>query len=102
VQGYVNIWPAIIRQSWEAQDADDHRTTRFPPTGKAVDAMLETMKWILVLDEQDRHVVWCYAQGVPRKVIANKLGIGRTTLHRRHASALQRIADHLNDQRAAA
>ena len=102
VQGYINVWPAIIRQSWETQDTDAQRPTRYPPTGKAVDEMLETQEWILVLEETDRHIVWGYAQGVPRKVIANKLGIGRTTLHRRHTSALQRIADHLNQLRAAA
>ena len=102
VQGYLNMWPAIIRQSWETQDTDAQRLTKFPPTGKAVDAMIETMKWIQVLEEQDRHIVWGYALGIPRQMIAKKLGIGRTTLHRRHSSALQRIADHLNQQRDAA
>jgi DNA-directed RNA polymerase specialized sigma subunit len=102
MQGYSNIWPAIIRQSWETQDTDAQRPTRYPPTGKAVEEMVETHEWIQVLEETDRHIVWGYAQGVPRKVIANKLGIGRTTLHRRHTKALQKIADHLNFQRTTA
>ncbi len=102
VQGYINIWPAIIRQSWETQDADDHCSTGFPPTGNAVDEMVETHGWIQVLEEADRHIVWGYARGVPRRAIANKLGIGRTTLHRRHTTALQKIADHLNCLREAA
>lgn len=99
MQGYFNAWPTILRQSWEGIGADvQHRPCRFPPTGKAVDEMLETMRWIQVLEESDRHIVWGYARKIPRLIIAKKLGIGRTTLHRRYASAIQKITDHLNQR----
>jgi hypothetical protein len=101
VQGYINIWPAIIRQSWETHDTDAQHIIRFQPTGKAVDEMVKTHGWIQVLEKTDRHIVWGYARGVPRMVMTKKLGIGRTTLHRRHTTALQMIADHLNRLREA-
>jgi hypothetical protein len=58
--------------------------------------MLEAMQWIQVVEETDRHIVWSYADGTPRDVIARRHGIGRTTVHRRHTAALQKIVDHLN------
>ena len=100
VQGYFNGWPSIIHQSGGTVDTDDYiRLRRFPPTGAAVEKMMETMRWIQVLEEIDRHIVWGYAKGIPRVVMAKRLGIGRTTLHRRHSGALQKIADHLNRRR---
>ncbi|WP_456291312.1 DUF6362 family protein [Ralstonia mannitolilytica] len=53
VQGYFNTWPAIRRMPWETLGAEPS-IRRFPPSPEAIERMLETMRWVLWLEEEAR------------------------------------------------
>lgn len=96
VQGYFNTWPPIVRQQWEvfSADEDDHRSV--PPNPEAVERMVETMKWVLVLEVNERHLVWMRARRYGWREIATRFACDRTTAWRRWQRALKVMADSLN------
>jgi hypothetical protein len=95
VQGYFNTWPAIKRMPWENLGAEP-TVYRFPPDPAAIDRMLETMRWVLWLTEEQRHLVWMRAEERGWREICRRFGCDRTTAWRRWQTALQRVADSLN------
>ena len=95
VQGYFNCWTDIQRMAWENLGAE-RPVFRFPPEPAAIDRMHETMRWVLWLEEDQRHLIWMRAQQREWKDICRCLGCDRTTAWRRWQKALQTIADHLN------
>lgn len=99
VQGYFNTWPAILRQPWETYSGDDV-LYRFPPDPAAIDRMEETMRWVLWLTEEQRHLVWMRAEERGWREICRRLGCDRTTAWRRWQKALSVVADHLNGARS--
>jgi hypothetical protein len=94
VQGYFNCWPAIKRMPWENLGAEP-RVYRFPPDPAAIDRMLETMRWVQWLEEEQRHLVWMRAQRYPWKDICCRFACDRTTAWRRWQTALELVAVHL-------
>lgn len=97
-RGYVNCWPAIIRQSWELLSADERHQSAMAPSPRSIERMQEVMRWVQWLDVDDRLLLWEFARGTPRCDIATSFGISRSTAWRRWKSALQLIALHLNDK----
>lgn len=95
VQGYFNCWPAIARQAWEGY-ADETPECRVQPSPDAVDRMLETMRWVLWLEEEQRHLVWMRAERQSWKAITRRFACDRTTAWRRWQKALVRVAERLN------
>ncbi len=95
VQGYFNTWPAILRQPWETFSCDD-AYYRFPPDPAAIDRMEETMRWVLWLGEDDRHLVWMRAEGWRWRDICRRFGCDRTTAWRRWQRALAVVVGRLN------
>lgn len=95
VQGYFNTWPAILRQPWETYSGDDV-LYRFPPEPAAIDRMLETMRWVLWLAEEQRHLVWMRAGERGWREICRRFGCDRTTAWRRWQKALSVVVDCLN------
>jgi hypothetical protein len=95
VQGYFNTWPAIRRMPWETLGAEP-TIRRYPPAPEAIDRMLETMRWVLWLQEEERHLVWMRAERHRWRDICTRFGCDRTTAWRRWQKALQTVADHLN------
>ena len=83
VQGYFNTWPAI---------------RRFPPAPETVERMLETMRWVLWLEEEERHLVWMRAERHRWRDICARFGCDRTTAWRRWQRALSIVADRLNGE----
>ena len=76
VQGYFNTWPAIKREARELY-TDPDRVLRFPPTPEAIDRMEETMRWVLWLEEPQRHLVWSGPRsGNGRTLRGGSLAIG--------------------------
>jgi hypothetical protein len=96
VQGYFNTWPAFARSEWEAYCADEPVRRSFPPSPEEVDRMLETMKWVLWLDVDARHLVWMRAKGYGWKEICTRFCFDRTTGWRHWQCAMQVIVDRLN------
>jgi hypothetical protein len=97
VQGYFNQWPAILRQPWESYASDDV-LYRFPPDPATIDRMLETMRWMLWLTEEQRHLVWMRAEERQWRDVCRRLGCDRTTAWRRWQKALDIVARRLNEQ----
>lgn len=97
VQGYFNTWPAILRQPWETYSGDDV-LYRFPPDPAAIDRMEETMRWVLWLTEEQRHLVWMRAKEREWREICRRFGCDRTTAWRRWQKALDIVACRLNEQ----
>ena len=96
VQGYFNTWPPIVRQQWEVFSADEPVYRPLPPSPEAVERMLETMRWMLWLEEEQRHLVWMRAKRYGWRDITIRFACNRTTAWRRWQRALQTVADQLN------
>ena len=95
VQGYFNCWPAIARREWETFAADERVYRPFPPSPEAIDRMLETMRWVQWLEEEQRHLVWMRAQRYPWKEVCCRFGCDRTTAWRRWQKALEVVVEQL-------
>lgn len=96
VQGYFNVWPAFVRKEWEGFTDKDYEYRPLPPTPEAIDRMLETMRWVQWLDEEQRHLIWMRSKQREWKDICRRFGCDRTTAWRRWQKALQLVADRLN------
>ena len=98
VQGYFNVWPAFARDAWEAYPDVEQVYRPLPPSPVAVDRMLETMRWVLWLEEEQRHLVWMRAKDIDWKVIARRLACHRTTAWRCWQKSLEIVATKLNGE----
>ena len=98
VQGYFNTWPVIVRKEWESFAADEKDFRPFPPSPEAIDRMLEAMRWVQWLEEEQRHLIWMRAKQYEWRVICRRFGCERTTAWRRWQRALQIVAERLNEQ----
>ena len=96
VQGYFNVWPAFAREVWESAPDDDHVYRPLPPSPQAIERMMETMRWVLWLEEEQRHLVWMRAKDIDWKLIARRLACHRTTAWRAWQKALATVAANLN------
>lgn len=99
VQGYFNSWPKIVRELWETLP-EENSPIRPPLDPKAIDRMLESMRWLLCLDETERHIILDHATRRHRSRLANSQGMSRTTRWRRWQDVLQKIVNHLNGDKA--
>lgn len=96
VKGYFNVWPAFVRDAWEGFDQDDHEYRPLPPSPEAIERMLETMRWVQWLQEEQRHLIWMRAKQYEWKDICRRFGCERTTAWRRWQRALGIVASQLN------
>lgn len=96
VQGYFNVWPAFVREQWESLASDERVYRPFPPSPAAIDRMMETMKWVVPLTVDERHLVWMRADGYEWHQIGKRFGCERTTAWRRWQRALGKVAQHLS------
>lgn len=93
---YGSSWPDVIHEFSEAYGYNDLVVRLGPPSAEAITLMDQTMEWLHWLEVEQVQVVWLYAEGVPRKVIAAKVGLSRAAIWRMWASALTVIATRLN------
>ena len=96
VQGYFNVWPAFAREVWESSPDDDHVYRPLPPTPQAIERMMETMRWVQWLEEEQRHLIWMRATQREWKDICRRFGCDRTTAWRRWQKALETVTANLN------
>ncbi|GHU13536.1 hypothetical protein AGMMS50225_23720 [Betaproteobacteria bacterium] len=96
VQGYFNCWPAFAQMSGAS---GDEQVYRFPPSPKAVERMLEAMRWVQWLEEEQRHLVWMRARRFPWKDVCRRLGCDRTTAWRRWQKALEIVVERLQTEK---
>ncbi|MEZ5455085.1 MAG: DUF6362 family protein [Lysobacteraceae bacterium] len=96
VTGYFNTWPAFVRREWEAFAADEKIYKPFPPSPDAIDRMLETMRWVAWLEEEQRHLVWMRAKRYGWRDITIRFACDRSTAWRRWQAALGVVVARLN------
>ena len=78
---------------------DPERVYRpMPPGPEAVERMLETMRWVQWLEEEQRHLVWMRAKRFDWVEISKRFACDRTTAWRRWKRDMQVVADLLNRQ----
>ena len=96
VKGYYNTWPMIVRQEWERWALDDRPVQRFPPSPEAVERMMETMRWMQLIQQEQRKLLWMRAHGQRWREISACLGCDRNTARRRWEHALQAVVMQIN------
>jgi len=96
VQGYFSVWPAFARDQWESFATDEHEYRPLPPGPKAIDRMLETMRWVQWLEVEQRHLLWMRAKQYEWQDIGRRLGCNRTTAWRRWKTAITVVTHQLN------
>jgi DNA-directed RNA polymerase specialized sigma24 family protein len=96
VRGYFNVWPAFVRKEWEGFTDKDYEYRPLPPSPQAIDRMLEAMRWVQWLEEEQRHLIWMRAKHYEWQKIARRFGCCTKTAQRRWQRALQWVADRLN------
>jgi hypothetical protein len=99
VQGYFNVWPAFARDQWETLALEKPEYRCLPPSPAAIDRMLETMRWMLWLEVEQRHLLWMRAAQYDWQDIARRFGCCRTTAWRRWKIAINQVALQLNSEK---
>ena len=95
-QGYFNVWPSIVRSPWEQLSQDERPMRCGPPSPEAIERMLEAMRWIQWLDEEQRHLVWMRAERQEWAQIGRRIGCCRQTAWRRWREAIGTLVSTLN------
>ena len=113
-QGYFNVWPAIVRTTWEIM-AMERQPMKIWATPQSIDRMDECFAWLFWLEPESigiadaslqgrtrcgaalwARVVWLRAEGMRWKPICRRLGVSRATAWRWWATALIKISHRLH------
>ena len=97
VQGYFNVWPAIVRSPWERLAQEEEPLRWGLPSPKDVEQMLEVMRWVQWLEIEQRHLVWMRADHYEWDQIGRRIGCCRQTAWRRWQGALREVVLRLNN-----
>ena len=95
VKGYYNTWPTFVRQDWERWALEDRPVQRVPPSHEAVERMMETMRWMQLIREEQRRLLWMRAHGQRWREISALLACNRSTARRHWEQALAAIVENL-------
>lgn len=95
---YKTHWPEMIYSRWELFLQEPRPLREGPPAPDAIDRMIETFDWLLLVDERKRKIIWMRAESTRWKVVAYTNGISRSSAITEHNQALTIIAFHLNKQ----
>lgn len=93
-QGYFNVWPPIVRTTWEVM-AMERQPMKVWATPQSIDRMDECFDWLFWLEPEEARVVWLHAEGMRWKPICRRLGVSRATAWRWWATALIKISHRL-------
>ena len=94
--GYSAYWPEFNPNRWEVYHVEDARPKLPEPSAESVDRMIECMRWMRWLSEDDRELIWLRASGMPWREIAKSTGVPRTTVSRHWHRALLQVILRLN------
>lgn len=93
-------WPDIVRNFKDFRRPGLDGPTRVAPLPQAIDRMDEVlMHWLRLLDFDEVRILWAWMANLPAPGVARRLGISRSTLHRRRWAALKKLAVLLNARR---
>ena len=96
--GHSGYWPEIIPNRWEVYRGEEKPIKRQPPPPDAVDRMIECMRWLRWLDDDERKLIWLRAADTPWRKISQQTGLPRTTAQRHWKQILAKIGVHLSVQ----
>lgn len=94
--GYSASWPEFNPNRWEVYHAEGVKAKPTPVSADAVDRMVECMRWLRWLSEDERELVWMRASGMSWREIAGAAGKPRTTVYRYWHRALLQVTLSLN------
>lgn len=97
VQGYFSVWPMIVRTEFERMVCDEAPMIRFSPSPVEIERMLEVMRWVQWLEEEQRHLVWMRADRHRWEDIAKRFGCVIRTAQRRWTSSMHLVSRHLSE-----
>jgi DNA-directed RNA polymerase specialized sigma24 family protein len=97
VQGYFNVWPAFARDQWETLALEKPEYRCLPPSPAAIDRMLETMRWMLWLEVEQRHLLWMRADRYSWREIAKRFGCAERTAQRHWVRAMEVLIRNLHE-----
>jgi hypothetical protein len=96
VQGYLSLWPTIVRSAYERLSSEDAPTLHIPPSPRDVERMLEVMRWVQWLDVEQRHLVWMRAQHYGWREIGIRFACASRTAQRHWQVAVCVVTWQLN------
>ena len=96
--GYYNPWMTLAMQVPERYPDPERLYRPMPPSPKAVERMLETMRWVQWLEVEQRHLVWMRAKRNGWRDITIRFACDRTTAWRRWQRAMEIVAANLNSE----
>ncbi len=89
--GHASYWPEFNPNRWEVYNSEDVRIKPAPPSADAVDRMVECMRWLRWLSEEERELIWLRASGMSWRLIAEELKLNRKTPVTRWNKAMNRL-----------
>lgn len=98
--GFRPSWPEIIRQAAEAYGYDPVRARPAPPAPDAIDRMEASLEWLNLVGDEDRRMLWAWANGAALWRIGQRFGKSERTMHNWIARAALVIAAQLNQAEA--
>ena len=96
VQGYLTLWPTIVRSAYERLSSEDVPTLHIPPSPRDVERMLEVMRWVQWLEVEQRHLVWMRAQHYGWREIGIRFACASRTAQRHWQVAVCVVTWQLN------
>lgn len=99
--GFRPSWPEIVRQAAEAYGYDPVRSRPAPPAPDAIDRMEAALEWLNLVSDEDRRMLWAWANGAALWRIGQRFGKSERTMHNWIARATLLIAGQLNQADAA-
>ncbi|MBM3364018.1 MAG: helix-turn-helix domain-containing protein [Betaproteobacteria bacterium] len=94
--GYYNPWMTLAVQVPERYPDLERLYRPMPPSPKAVERMLETMRWVQWLEVEQRHLVWMRANRYEWQQIGRRFACDRNTAARRWRRLMELVAWRLN------
>ena len=88
-------WPEVVRRVEEAYGWTGTRLRPPRPSPAEISRMDEAIGWLLLLEADQRRIVWARAMGLSWRRLEDMDGRSVRTLQNVHATALQRIAHAL-------
>ena len=98
-KGYGNAWPAYVQDARHAYGYHEVQM-RVVPSAADIQNMEECIAWLGWLSADDARIVWMRAEGARWKQVCWRIGVARSTAHRRWAAALLTVAKNLEKNEA--
>ncbi|OQX35885.1 MAG: hypothetical protein B0D91_09985, partial [Oceanospirillales bacterium LUC14_002_19_P2] len=90
--GHSSGWPEMIFDQREQIRRAEREVLSVRPTPEDEERMLECIRWLAVLVDEDRKLIWLRTSGLAWREIAKRSGIPRTSVQRRWHRALLAVS----------